>query len=546
MMRNTTNTVFGGIRVWIPVVLIFSFVLAFAISGLNPFKKKVEPFVPLDEYISHLDKQIPELMDFYNIPGSSIAIVKEGKIVWSEAYGSADVEKGIKLTKDTPMRVQSISKSVTAWGIMKLAEQGKIELDAPVMNYINSWHFPESGFSAEQATVRQLLSHTGGLPLGDVFTIYSPHEEMPSLREKLTKEAILVREPGSAFSYSNTGYNLLELLIEEVTGQPFDEYMKQEILNSLGMNHSTFSWNDRFDPKPPVGYDLNGKPVPVYVYPEKASGGLFSTAEDIAAFTIAGMRDISHDEQVLNFNTQVLNYNTIEAMYTPVKKEIGIYNLVFDAYGLGHYIETLPNGKKAISHGGQGTGIMTHFHAVPETGDAIVILTNSQRSWPFISYLLRDWARWRGFESTGMGRIIWGQYLLWFIIALIWSAVILQIMKLTPWIMTRNHKDIQEARHSKLRITTQIVVALIIIFILIWCLSRKYLFLSSVFPIASQWLGISAFVLSISLLFGAWKGRKENLQRIERKENPQRKESKENTQRKESKENTQRYEAEGR
>jgi hypothetical protein len=364
--------------------------------------------------------------------------------------------------------------------------------------------------------------------LGDVFTIYSPHEEMPSLREKLTKEAVLVRNPGSAFSYSNTGYNLLELLIEEVTGQDFDEYMRQEILNPLGMNNSTFSWNERFDPKPPVGYDLSGKPVPVYVYPEKASGGLFATVEDIAAFTIAGMRGISHDELVLSFNTQVLSHNTIEEMHTPVNKEIGIYSLVFDAYGLGHYIETLPDGKKAISHGGQGTGIMTHFHAVTETGDAIVILTNSQRSWPFISYLLRDWARWRGFESIGMGRIIWGKYLLWIVIALIWSAVILQVLKIMPWVIKRNHKDTQEARHSKLLTTSQIVVAIIIIIILIWCLSRKYLFLSSVFPIASLWLGISAFVLSISLLFGAWK---------ERKEKPQRKESEENTQR---------YDAEGR
>jgi CubicO group peptidase (beta-lactamase class C family) len=453
----------------------------------------VVPFVPLDEYISYLNEQIPALMDLYDIPGSSIALVKEGKLVWSVAYGFADVEKGRKLTKDTPMRVQSISKSITAWGIMKLVEQGKIELDVPIVHYLKSWHFPQSRFSAKQVTVRQLLSHTGGLPLGDVFTIYSPQEEMPSLREKLTEEAVLVREPGSAFSYSNTGYNLLELLIEEVTGQAFDEYMRQEILIPLGMKHSTFIWNERFDPQVPVGYDLSGKPVPVYVYPEKASGGLFATAEDIAAFTIAGMGNIPHDKQILS-------PNTIEALYTPASKEIGIYNLVFDAYGLGHYIETLPNGRRAISHGGQGTGIMTHFHAIPETGDALVILTNSQRSWPFISYLLRDWARWRGFESIGMGRIIWGKYGLWAVITLIWSVVILQVLKITIWVMNRKGKEIQKAKGSKVLTIAKRTVAIFIIIALIWCLSQKYLFISSVFPIASLWLGISAFVLSISLL----------------------------------------------
>ena len=498
MMSDTTHAIYGNKRIWIPIILIISFFTTFAISGLNPIKKKVQPLIPIDEYTMHLDRQVPAFMEFYDIPGSSIALVKEGKLVWSEAYGLADVQTGRKLTKDTPMRVQSISKSITAWGIMKLVEQGKIELDAPILQYFKSWHFPESEFSAKRVTVRQLLSHTGGLPLGDVFTIYSPHEEMPSLREKLTKEAMLVREPGSAFSYSNTGYNMLELLIEEVTGQAFGDYMRREILIPLGMNRSTFIWDERFDAAVPVGYDLRGKPVPAYVYPEKASGGLFATAEDIAIFTIAGMKDAPHDKQILS-------PNTIEALYTPASKEIGIYSLVFDAYGLGHYIETLPNGERAISHGGQGTGIMTHFHAIPETGDAIVILTNSQRSWPFISYLLRDWARWQGFESIGMGQIIWGKYGLWAVIALIWSAVILQALNITTWIMKRRCKEILKEKRSKLLTIAQTIVAIIIIIVLIWCINQKYLFLSSVFPIASKWLGISALVMSINMLFCAWK-----------------------------------------
>ena len=483
-MSNTIGAVLSKKWAWMPVILIISYLATFAVSGLNPLKKKVLPLIPLDKYTLHLDQQVPALMDFYDIPGSSIALVKEGKLVWSKGYGLADVQTGRKLTKDTPMRVQSISKSITAWGVMKLVEQGKIELDAPIWQYFKSWHFPESEFSAKGVTIRQLLSHTGGLPLGDVFTIYSPHEEMPSLREKLTQEAVLVRELGSAFSYSNTGYNLLELLIEEVTGQAFGDYMRREILHPLGMNRSTFIWDEGFDPAVPVGYDLRGKPVPVYVYPEKASGGLFATAEDIAAFTIAGMKDAPHDKQLIS-------PESIEALHTPAAKEIGIYSLVFDAYGLGHYIETLPNGERAISHGGQGTGIMTHFHAIPETGDAIVILTNSQRSWPFISYLLRDWARWRGVESIGMGRIIWGKYWLWAVIGLIWSAVILQVHN----IMTR----------PKPLTIAQTIVAIIILIVLIWCINQKYLFLSSVFPIASKWLGISAFVLSISLLSCAWK-----------------------------------------
>ena len=119
----------------------------------------------------------------------------------------------------------------------------------------------------------------------------------------------------------------------------------------------------------------------VYLYPSKASGGLFATARDIARFAAACMNENS-----------VLSGESIKLLYAPQSHKIGIYGLIFEAYGFGHYIEKLPNGALSVSHGGQGNGIMTHFQAVLETGDAIVILTNSQRSWPFIAYVLSDWA----------------------------------------------------------------------------------------------------------------------------------------------------------
>ena len=288
-------------------------------------------------------------------------------------------------------------KSVTAWGVFSLYEQGLIDLDTPVAAYLKNFSLPKSGFPLEEITVRRLLSHRAGLPLGDVFTIYSPTAEMPSLQEKLTQEATLVRHPGTAFSYSNTGYNLLELLIEELTGRDFAEYMETEILRPLGMEDASFTWSASMAPAPPTGYALDGRPVPVYVYPEKASGGLFATAEDIARFLLASMGE-----------NPVLSQDSIDLMYTSMSDKIGLYGLVFDAYGFGHYLETLPNGALSVSHGGQGSGIMTHFQAVPETGDGLVILTNSQRSWPFIACLLREWARWRGFPSVGMERILWG------------------------------------------------------------------------------------------------------------------------------------------
>jgi CubicO group peptidase (beta-lactamase class C family) len=481
-------------KVWfrISAALILSLILVMSVSKNYP-TQKIENNAPLTTFTAHLDERIPILMKAYYIPGVNIALVKGGKTVWANAYGYADVETGRKMTLDTPLRVQSISKSVTAWGVMKLVEQGKIALDCPVQRYIRNWGFPESEFSDEKVTVRQLLSHTAGLPLGDFYNFFSPDEDIPSLEESLSNEAVLLHEPGSSFSYSNTGFNLLELLIEEVTGRDFAEYMQQEILNPLGMRNSSFTWSEEFDPPVPVGYKLSGEAVPVYVYPEKGSGGLFATVEDIAAFVTAGMTEFS---QV----PQVLDARSIHQLYTPQVNQLGVYSLVFDGYGLGHYLENLSNGKQAVSHGGQGTGWMTHFHAVPETGDGIVILTNSQRSWPFIAYILSDWATWSGFSSVGMGQIIIGRKMLWGFIGLIWVIVFWQVWRLGEDLIYRKREFEPRSKESLLFRLAQGSVSFILIASLWWCINQDYLFITSVFPITSCWLGVSVFAFAVALL----------------------------------------------
>ena len=131
----------------------------------------------------------------------------------------------------------------------------------------------------------------------------------------------------------------------------------------------------------------------------------------------------------------------------------------------------------------------THFQAVPETGDAI-ILTNSQRSWPFIAYVLSDWALWRGFPSVGMGRIIWGHYVLCAVIGMLISTSLLMVLRLN------------KHRRTSFRLL-RVGTASILLGILIWCACQKYLFITSVFPILSMWLGGATLVFSIVLLLSA-------------------------------------------
>ena len=479
-MRNAEKSIMNRMLVWYLALSLLFGSLAALLSGALRIGNDVQASVPADKYRDHMDQIIPGLMEQYGIPGCSIAIVNNYGISWTQSFGFADVSSGRVLTASTPMSVQSISKSITAWGVMKLVENGRVDLDAPVSGYLKSWQVPWSCFQAERITTRRLLSHTAGMPLGDFTDIYDPGVEMPSLREKLTREAIISREPGSGFLYSNVGYHLLELLIEEVSGQSYTEYMRSEVLLPLGMNSAVYAPESSMDQYPPTGYSLAGEPVPVYVYPEKASGGLFATAGDIACFLVAGMTD----------NT-VLSPHYVELMYSPESRDIGIYNLVFDAYGLGCYLETLPNGLRSVSHGGQGNGIMTHYQSIPDTGSAIVVLTNSQRSWPFIASLLSDWARWQSIPSVGMGRIIWGQYGLSAVIGMLISASVLIVIRLVL-----NVKKVRQTGHAWLKAG----IAVILLGTVIWCKSQSYLMISSVFPLLSPWLGGATVVLSAALL----------------------------------------------
>lgn len=453
---------------------------------------------PREGFTSLLDRRIPALMERYDIPGVVVALIGEGKTVWTAAYGQADPAKGTPMTVDTHCRVESISKSVTAWGVMRLVEQGRIDLDAPVTNYIKSWKFPPSPFPFEKVTTRLLLSQSAGMPLGTIGVRYAPTERRPSLRESLYRDAVLMQEPGRSFSYSNAGFNLLELLVEEVTGRDFAEYMRTEVLVPLGMRNSSYEWSAEMRPPVPPGHDTNGRAVPVYVYSEKAAGGLFSTVGDIAAFVTAGMTRFSHERH------DVLSARSIAALYAPRVEIPGLYGLAFDAYGFGHFIERFSDGTFAVSHGGQGTGWMTHFHSVPGTGDGIVILTNSQRSWPFFAEILGDWAAWCGLPGVGMGLIVKGQKILWALITFVALAVIAQAARLGRGLARggRSFAPLGTSRRGPR--AAQFALALTLSGVLAWALSLDYLFLTSVFPIAAVWLGyvmaLAAAVLAASAM----------------------------------------------
>ncbi len=456
--------------------------------------QSIEQGGPVDTFTQHLDNRVLTLMDWYNIPGTSIALVTDGKLVWSNAYGYADIDRGKAMSVDAICRAESISKPVTAWGVMKLVERGLFNLDDPVQQYLRDFSLPESEYNINDVTIRRLLSNSAGMPLGSFGEEYSPNSEKPSLRQYLRKEVHLEYVPGTKFEYSNPGFNLLELLIEEVTGRDFNEYMENEVLLPLGMHNSSFNWNEEMVSRVPMGYDLKGKPISPYVYPYKASGGLFSTVEDIARFAIAEI-PTSKGEQ------KVLNEESLQAMQSPHIETSGIYGFVAEAYGFGHFIETLPGGKKAIWHGGQGHGWMTHFHIIPETGDGIVIFTNSQRSWPFMATILKEWSEWTGEGTVKFSVINKAVVALWIVTGAIFLIALYLGGKAIYGLFTNKRRLLLSLHHySKIRVIEFILWA-VLTAILLWSVSQDYLFISSIFPAGASLLGWGLLLLSFVLLF---------------------------------------------
>ncbi len=491
--RFRGNIVLRGFR-W-AVVPAFSLLILFVGAGCS--RQSFETWDSVDVFSHYLDGRIPRLIKQYAVPGVSVALVRGGEVVWSSAYGYADLEHNRKMTVDSIYRVESISKSVTAWGVIRLVEQGRVDLDAPVQQYLGNWKPPESDYSWQKVTVRRLLSHNAGMPLGTIGMEYSPQSDMPSLRETLLHEAQLIREPGSGFLYSNTGFNLLELLIEEVTGRDFAEYMTDEVLTPLGMTHSGFSWNDALFPAIPTGYDLQGAPVPMYVYPAKASGGLFAPVEDIARFVAAGMTGSYYTDQA------VLGHAGIRNLHTPQVDIPGIFGFVADSYGFGHFIEDLPDGRRAVWHGGQGHGWMAHFHAVPESGDGIVILTNSQHSWPLMAQVLNDWARWSGFDSVKMGRITYAIIALRVLIGMLVLISLWQLIRLVQGLRNGSRRLAPLSGDFRKVRLLQVALGIGVILALVWSVTQPYLVVSSIFPGTANWAGISFFVLAVIMILSA-------------------------------------------
>lgn len=376
---------------------------------------------PLEAFSEHLNDRVPALLAHYDVPGAAVSLIQNGARAWTGTYGLADRQARRPVTPGTIFRVGSISKSITAWGVMRLVEQGNLRLRDPVAAHLDGWALPASPFAADQVTVRRLLTHTAGLTSG-------PYPQPPPGGSPPPLEALLSagtkgpparpqQAPGSSFRYSNAGFALLELLIEDVSGQAFEAYMRDSVLAPLGMTDASFRRTEAVRSRIATGYLVDGRPSPPFIDAVKAPGGLYASVGDVARFVAAGISGAQGDSP----GSAVLPREAVRRLHAPTVDTQGLVGLTAGAYGLGHFVEMLPGGQRAISHGGQHTGWMAHFHFLPEVGAGIVVLTNSERAMPLIADILDVWTTWQGIPAVGLSRAFaWVTFAGWGLLLCLW------------------------------------------------------------------------------------------------------------------------------
>jgi CubicO group peptidase (beta-lactamase class C family) len=338
-----------------------------------------------------LDAVVKRALRRHKVPGAAVAVLKSGAMVWAKGYGLADPAQGVPVTPDTVFDAASVAKPVTAWGIMKLVEEGLLDLDAPIEQYLTRWHLPPSEYDHDQVTLRRILSHTAGFST-DGDTGVEPGEYVPTLEEALNGAILGARAlhvatpPGEDYHYASMGYTLLEMAVETVTGEPFASYMQREILNPLGMADSSYDWTSELRAKAAVGHDWYNRPLPEYQYSTRAQGSLRTTAPDLVLFLSASMPG-PNGEPV---GRGVLAPASVAEILTPVPfaREAESGHVAGLGYDLIRVDGRIVGARKTGDHRGYKPIVVMAL----ETGEGIAIMANSDRA--AIGFLLSIACAW--------------------------------------------------------------------------------------------------------------------------------------------------------
>lgn len=315
---------------------------------------------------------LQEWMRALGVPGLSLAVIDRYEIAWAKGYGVLEAGAGeAPVTEKTLFQAASIAKPVAALAVLHHVERGSLDLDADVNEYLRSWKLPGVGaVGGERVTLRHLLAHTAGITPGG-FVGYEREAAIPTITQILEGEAPasnrparVLSAPGSAVSYSGLGYTIVQLALEDRLGKPFEKIIEESVFDPVGMRDSTFELvlPDGLAARAARGHWLTGTVLPGgwYVYPESAAAGLWTTASDLARLAI----EVANSRQ--GSSSRILSSEMTRQMLTQHR----------DRMGLGFVIR--PGDERGyFAHSGGNLGFRCHFEMLADTGQGVVVMTNS-------------------------------------------------------------------------------------------------------------------------------------------------------------------------
>ncbi|WP_409267815.1 serine hydrolase domain-containing protein [Massilia sp. BHUDP2] len=325
-----------------------------------PFAAMAAPDAPAS-LVQSLDRIVaarfkPEL------PGVAALVVKDGHPVLRKAYGMANVELGVPVQPGHVFRIGSTTKLFTASAVMLLVDEGRLTLNAPLKRYL-----PDAPPHWDKVTIEHLLRHTSGIPNLSMDSGYwRTSARLDHTLEELiapVRERPLDFAPGSTFAYNNTGYNLLAMVIEKVSGEGFFAFLDRRIIQPLGLKHTREGSDKELIPGLVTGY--RSGPAPAMLLASSnlhAAGGLVSTVDDLAAFMLA----LQSGKLVSPAGVKRMNTDTI----LPDGKATG--------YGLGTWVRTV-NGKRLVGHGGYILNFYSQLEMDIDSGIVAITLHNGDR-----------------------------------------------------------------------------------------------------------------------------------------------------------------------
>jgi CubicO group peptidase (beta-lactamase class C family) len=325
--------------------------------------------------IEDLKSDLDSLMNEIPVPGAAVAIVSRDSILWIGTFGFANVETGERVTENTHFCIGSCTKSFTGLAFLRLLDEGRIDLQTPVSEIAPEIVIDNPWEDTHPVRVIHLLEHTAGFDDAHPNWIYTEGPVL-SLKHALEKKAHLRRvrwPPGTRFSYSSVGFTLAGYILEKASGQRYEEYLKQALLEPIGMTTSTIGSSEECRQRLAVGYDRNSKPFPVWYDYDEPAGAMNSSIREMALFIQFMLNRGAVD------NTQIISADSFERIGKPTTTLAAQAGLKSGySFGIG---TSYRSGAKWYSHGGAVPGFLAEYAYCPNAELGYVVLQNLFDVW---------------------------------------------------------------------------------------------------------------------------------------------------------------------